>query len=124
RVAEDEAEEVQRLVVLRIQPDGALETRERFLIETSAVRDLAEVEVHQRALRIHRQRLIEPALRHLDVADRLLREAELDQRAEIVRVILQQRLELDDGVGVSPQQRVRAAQLPPRFALARARAQG
>jgi len=122
-VSEDEAEQIQRLVVLWIELDRALQQRQRVLVEAAVVRDLAEIEMHQRALGIDGERLLEPAARDVDVANRFLGESDLDQRAEIMRVVLEQLLEFGDRVRVATEQRRGAPQFPACFAIARRRAQ-
>ena len=54
-ITEDEADEVPRFVILRVELDRPFERGECLLGETPVIRDLAEVEMNERALRIDAQ---------------------------------------------------------------------
>ena len=122
-VAVHEAQQELRVGILGIQLDRALERIERFLDASLIVEHLAEIEARDRARGIEPDRVLEPVLRGAEIAARLLREPELDDGAEIVRVVPQQRRELGDGLVRLPEQRVRTAELPARIAVVHAEAQ-
>ncbi len=117
QVAEHEAHEIQRVVVLRIQLHRALELRERLGRQAAMVEHFAQRPVQQRALGVELERPLEERLRLLDVARLLFGERELQQRADVVRAVLQHRAKLLRGLGLLAEQRERAAKLPPRVAI-------
>ena len=96
---------------------------ERLIVEPAVVEHLADVLVHERALLVERERAIEPALRLLEIAVRLLGQAELHDRADVVRRVLQDRVELRHGFLAVADRGVGAAELPARVAIIRVRAQ-
>ena len=61
---------------------------------------------------IERDRALQPFLSAADVARLFLRHRQLEQRADVVRVVLQQRRKLFDRLRLLAKQRIRAAQLP------------
>ena len=79
--------------------------------------------MQERAAGIERQRALETRLRLLDVARLLFGERELEQRADVVRAVLQERAKLFRRVGLLAEQRERAAELPSRIAIVRANAE-
>ena len=76
------------------------------------VEHLAEREVQQRALGIERERALETRLRALDVAGLFLGQRELQQRADVARVVLQQRAKLLGRLRLLPKQREACARAP------------
>ena len=62
--------------------------------------------------------MLEPSLRDLDIPDRLLGEAQLDQSADVVGVISEHLGELRDRLRMLAEHRARASKLPMRFAIA------
>ena len=116
-VAEHEAQQVVRVRVVRSELDRPLQRIERFIVEPAIVEDLADVELDDRAGGIERERSGEPPLRRLEIAAPLLREAELDDRPDVVRIEAQQLAELGDGIVHLPEQRIRAAELPAGVAV-------
>ena len=78
--------------------------------------------MHERTFLVERERPIEPALRLLEIAVRLFREAELHDRANVVRRVLQNRVELRDRFLAVADRGVGAAELPARVAIIRMRA--
>ena len=96
---EDEAHQVVRVGMIRVSRDGPLERGQRLVVEPPIVQDLADIEVDDRAVGIERERTLEPLLCLLEIARRLLGQAQLDHRAEIIGVMSEQLLEFGDRLG-------------------------
>jgi len=103
RVAQHEAQEIPGFVILGVELDRPAQTGERVRQRAAVIRDLAKIEMDERAVGVGLERLLEIALRHIDVSDFLLRERQLHERAKIARVVLQQLLEFRDRVHVLAQ---------------------
>ena len=116
-VAEHEAHQVEGVVVLGIQLDGALQLAQRFFAQAAMVEHLAERDVQQRALGIELERALQTFLRALDVAGLFLGQRELQQRAHVARVVLQQRAKLLGRLRLLAEQREGAPELPARVAI-------
>ncbi len=122
-VAEHEPHEIQRVVVVGIERERALQRAQRFVIQPAMVEHFAERDVQQRARGIEHQCALEVVLRFVDVAGLLLGHRELQQRADIVAVVAQNRAEFRGGVFLLAEERERPAQLPARVAVLRMDAQ-
>jgi hypothetical protein len=112
-VAQHETEQVVCVRIIGRELDRALERVQRFVVEATVVEHLSNVELDDGASGVERQCAREPSLRVLQVTAPLLRQPELHQRADVVRVEAQQLAELRDGIVHLTEQRVRAAELPP-----------
>ena len=116
-IAQHERHQVVRVGVVRIERHGALERRERRLVQPAIVVDLAEIELHDGRVRLRLGGPQEPLRRHFQPAARLLGEPELDDRGDVVRLVRQQLLEFRHRFLEGAEDRVGAAQLPARVAL-------
>ncbi len=122
-VAEHEPNEIVSVRIIGGQLDRAVQRSERLIVQPSVVQHLSDVLMHERALVVELERALEPALRLFEVAVRLFREAELDDRANVVWSVLQNRVEFRDCVLPVADGGVRTAELPARVAIIRLRAQ-
>ena len=116
-VAEHEAHQIQRVVILRVELDRPLERAQRFVVQPAVIENLAERELQQRAVGVERERALDALLRALDVAGLLFGERELQQRGDVVRGVLQQRAKLLGGLVLLAEQRERPPELPARVAI-------
>jgi hypothetical protein len=116
-VTEHEAHQVVRVGVVGIELDGPLQRRQGVVVQPAIVEHLPDVEMHERAVRVELARANEPLLGFLEIAAGLLGQAELDDRAEVVRVVAEQLRELGHRLGLLPEQRVGPSQLPAGLAV-------
>jgi hypothetical protein len=118
-VAEHEPHEIERVVVLGVELDRPIERSQRFLIQPAMVQHLAECELEERAVGIERERMLHAGLRPLHVAGLFLRERQLEQGADVVRLVLQEYTELFRRRFVLAEQRECATELPSRITVFR-----
>ncbi len=117
RVAQHEAHQIVGVRVVGVELDRALERYQRFLVEPPVVEHFAHVEMDERALGLELPRALEPALRAVEVAARLLGQAELHDGGDVLRVVLEQLGELEHRLAAVAQRGVRAPELPARVAI-------
>src|SRR5258705_4538380 len=94
KITEDEAYEVERVRVYRIQLDGAANRPHRVLVEAAVVERFGEKEMDHRAVRIQLDRPLKQRVGALEATGGLLSDTALDERLEILRVGAQPFLEL------------------------------
>jgi hypothetical protein len=116
-IAQHEPHQIQRVGAVGIEVRRPPQRLEGLLVQALIVEQLADVEIDDRAVRIECERALEPLLRLLETSAGLLGERELHERANVIRVMLEELGELADRFRQLPEQRERSPELPARLAV-------
>ena len=101
-----------RFGVVGVTRDRVAERGQGRLVEAPVVQHLAVVEARHRALPVQLAGPGQPLAGEIEVAARLLGQAELEHGGDVVGIPREEGLEFGDRLGVAPQSGVGAAQFP------------